>query len=203
MSHIVQSATELDALYGQANPRSILKELDHVADIYRPFIEHAPFCILATSGPGGLDCTPRGDAPGFVRIEDPKTLMLPDRRGNNRIDALRNIVVNPEVALIFLVPGVGETLRVSGTAAISSDPDLCASFEIQGKAPATVLIVSVRKVYFQCQKALHRSKLWDPNMQVERSALPSAGAILETIDNSFDGSSYDQGYPEHMRKTIY
>jgi PPOX class probable FMN-dependent enzyme len=203
MSHIVQTAAGLDALYGQANPRSVLKELDHVADVYQPFIEQSPFCILATSGPGGLDCTPRGDAPGFVHVQDPKTLLLPDRRGNNRIDSLRNIIANPEVALIFLIPGVGETLRVAGTAEISADPEIRQSFEVQGKAPATVLIVSVRKVYFQCQKALHRSKLWDPNAQVERSMLPTAGDILRSIDSAFDGESYDKGYPEHMRKTIY
>ncbi|MEM8876593.1 MAG: pyridoxamine 5'-phosphate oxidase family protein [Pseudomonadota bacterium] len=203
MSQSIDTIAELEAHYGNVNPRSITKELDHLADIYRPFIEKAPFCILATSGPDGLDCTPRGDPPGFVRIQDNKTLLLPDRRGNNRLDSLRNIIANPEIALIFLIPGIGETLRVSGTATISLDPELRDSLAIQGKPPSTVLVIAVRKVYFQCQKALHRSKLWDPDSRVERSALPTAGEILSSIDAGFDGKSYDKGYPDHMKKTIY
>ena len=203
MTEPITTIADLEAHYGEANPRSIAKELDHLADIYRPFVERAPFCILATSGPNGLDCTPRGDPPGFVRIQDAKTLLLPDRRGNNRLDSLRNIIANPEVALIFLIPGVGETLRVSGTATISVDPDLRASFAIQGKPPATVLVIAVRKVYFQCQKALHRSRLWDPASRIERGTLPTAGEILSSIDADFDGGTYDKGYPDHMRKTIY
>jgi PPOX class probable FMN-dependent enzyme len=201
--HLITEATQLDALYGAPSKPSLSKELDHIAETYRPFIEKSPFCILATSGPDGLDCTPRGDPPGFVHIEDVRTLLLPDRRGNNRLDALRNILENPEVSLIFLIPGVGETLRINGTATISADPALCARFEMQGKTPATVLILSVRKVYFQCQKAIRRSSLWETDAQVERSALPTAGDILAAIDEGFDGKDYDDRYPERMRQTIY
>jgi PPOX class probable FMN-dependent enzyme len=202
-AHLVTRSEDLDRLYGAPAKPSLSKQLDHVADIYRPFIAQSPFCILATSGRGGLDCTPRGDPAGFVHIEDGKTLMLPDRRGNNRLDALRNIIQNPEVALIFLIPGIGETLRISGTATISADPALCARFEMQGKIPATVLIVSVRKVYFQCQKAIRRSRLWEADAQIDRSALPTAGDILAAIDESFNGKDYDERYPERMRRTIY
>ncbi len=120
---------------------------------------------MATSGPGGLDCSPRGDPKGFVRVLDEKTVIVPDRRGNNRIDSLRNLVTDPRVALLFLIPGVSETLRVMGRVTISTDPELCASFAMQGKAPRCVLVIAVEQVFFQCAKAIVRSKLWDPSIQ--------------------------------------
>ena len=158
---MITSQSELDALYGAPVPTSILKEIDHINEDYGRYIAASPFVILATSGPEGLDCSPRGDPPGFVRITDPKTLMIPDRRGNNRIDSLRNIVRDPRVALLFLIPGSGTTMRVNGKAELSTDPHLCASFSMQGKPPKCVIIIHVERAYTQCKKAIVRSQLWD------------------------------------------
>ena len=199
----ITTTEELEAIYGQALARSLVKEIDHISDHYRVFIEKSPFMVLASVGPEGLDCSPRGDPMGFVRVVDRKTVMIPDRRGNNRIDTLRNIVRDPRVSLLFLVPGVGETLRINGRAEISVDPDLLAYFEIQGKLPRSVIVVTAERVYFQCQKALARSRLWDPEARVDRSEVPTAGEILGALEADFDGEEYDRTYPEHMKKTIY
>src|SRR5882762_3623776 len=155
--HLITTADQLEQHYGEVFPPAIAKEIDHVNAHYRAFIAAAPFFALATSGPDGLDCSPRGDAPGFVRIHDEKTLLIPDRRGNNRIDSLRNILSDPRVALLFLIPGCGETIRVNGRAAISTDPVLAQSFSVDGKNPRAVLIVSVERVFYQCSKAIVRS----------------------------------------------
>lgn len=205
MSRLISSIEELEALYADpVPPAAHLKVLDHVSDHYRRFIEASPFLILASVGPSGVDCSPRGDPAGFVRVADPKTLLIPDRRGNNRLDSLRNIVVDPRVHLLFLIPGIGETMRVIGRAAIDADPDLCASFTLQGKAPRCVIRVSVDEVYPQCQKALVRARLWDPAMQITRSSLPSSGEMLATISKgAFDGEAYDKAYPERLKQTIY
>lgn len=204
MGNEITTEAELDALYGQSPPAAILKEIDHISDHYRAFIEASPFLILATSGPEGMDCSPRGDPKGFVRVADRKTLMIPDRRGNNRVDSLRNIVRDPRVGLLFLIPGVGETMRVNGTARLSTDPELCQSFTMQGKAPACVIVVTAERVYPQCQKALVRSKLWDPSQHIARSALPSVGEMIEAISKGqFDGKAYDSAYPERLKQTIY
>jgi len=197
------SLDELGDHYGAPLERALLKELDHVSAHYRAFIEAAPFVTLATVGPEGLDCSPRGDAPGFVHVEDPHTLLLPDRRGNNRLDSLRNVIRDPRVALLFLIPGIGETLRVNGRGEVHVDAALNDRFAVQGKAPASVLVVRVERVYFQCQKALVRSRLWQPEAQLERSALPSNGEMLKAIDDSFDADSYDRNYPDHLQKTLY
>src|SRR3712207_5299507 len=149
MAHIITSLSELEDTYGEVNKASLLKEADRLVPKYRALIEASPFAALATHGPEGLDCSPRGDGPGFVRIRDDKTLLLPDRRGNNRIDSLRNIVRDPSVALLFLIPGIGETLRVNGRAVISVEPDLLESFAIDGKAPKSVIAITVEAVYFQ------------------------------------------------------
>lgn len=203
-SHRVTSIEQLEALYGAPVPRSVFKEIDHISDHYRAFIESAPFVVVASNGPDGLDCSPRGDPPGFVRVENDKTVLIPDRRGNNRLDTLRNLVGDPRISLLFMIPGIGETLRINGRAEISTDPDLCASFTMQGKVPVSVLVVSVDRVYFQCQKALARSRLWSADAQIPRSALPSTGEILQALSqDDFDGAEYDRGYPEHMKKTIY
>jgi uncharacterized protein len=200
----VTTTEQLEAIYGKPLERAVQKELPALSPEYRPFIEHAPFMVLASVGPEGVDCSPRGDAPGFVRILDDKTLAVPDRRGNNRIDTLRNIVRDPRVALLFMVPGVGDTLRVNGRAAISVEKALLESFAVEEKAPRSVLLVTIDRVYFQCTKALVRSHLWDASRHVERKRLPSAGDILAAITKgAFDGATYDRGYPEHMKKTIY
>jgi uncharacterized protein len=200
----VSTIAELEAIYGDPLAQSLVKEIDHISDHYRAFIEKSPFMVLASVAEEGLDCSPRGDPAGFVRVVDEKTVMIPDRRGNNRIDTLRNIVRDPRVSLLFLVPGVGETLRINGRAAISVDPELCASFDMNGKSPRSVIVVTAERVYFQCQKALARSRLWDPEARIKRKALPSAGDILQALSkDNFDGDAYDKNYPERLKKTIY
>ncbi len=203
-SHRVTSVEQLEALYDAPLARSLIKEIDYISDHYRAFIDQAPFVVMATSGPEGLDCSPKGDPPGFVRVHDEKTVLIPDRRGNNRLDTLRNLVRDPRISLLFLIPGVGETLRINGRADIVTDPELRASFTMQGKVPTSVLVVTVERVYFQCQKALVRARLWSEKAQIPRSDLPSTGQILEALSQGdFDGAEYDRGYPEHMKKTIY
>lgn len=200
----ITSETELDALYDEPVPTSILKEVDHITNDYRKLIEASPFAILATSGPEGLDCSPRGDPRGFARVADPKTLMIPDRRGNNRIDSLRNIVRDPRVALLFLIPGIGTTMRVNGRAHLSTDPELCASFAMEGKNPKCVIVITVERAYTQCQKAIVRSRLWDPELHVVKSELPTVGEMMERLSNGeFDGKAYDAEYPERIKRTIY
>lgn len=200
----ITTEAQLQEIYGAPVARSLAKEIEHISDHYRAFIEKAPFVVVASVGPEGLDCSPRGDPPGFVRVVDEKTVMIPDRRGNNRIDTLRNLVRDPRISLLFLIPGVGETLRINGRAEIRVDPELCASFAMDGKLPRSVLAVTVERIYFQCQKALVRSRLWNPEAQIPRSDLPSTGTILQALsEDDFDGKTYDAGYPEHMKKTIY
>ena len=203
--HSITSLAALETLYDQPPAEaSILKETDRVVPVYRALIEASPFAALATRGSEGLDCSPRGDGPGFVRVRDEKTLLLPDRRGNNRIDSLRNIVLDPQVALLFLIPGLGETLRVNGRATISVEPALLESFSVDGKAPRSVLVIMVEAVYFQCARAVVRSDLWNPQKHVARSSLPSAGQILAALSrNGFDGEAYDRGLPERQRTTLY
>jgi PPOX class probable FMN-dependent enzyme len=204
MSTTITTLSELEAVYGEINKGSLLKETDRVVPEYRAFIAAAPFVALATRGPEGLDCSPRGDGPGFVRVRDEKTLLLPDRRGNNRIDSLRNIVRDPSVALLFLIPGIGETLRVNGHATISIDPDLLESFAIDGKTPKSVIAITVEAVYFQCARAILRSELWNPQKHVARGSLPSAGQILAALSNNqVGGEAYDKELPERQRTTLY
>ena len=203
-AHIVTSVEELTQLYGTAFGPSIIKETNRITPSYHAFIEAAPFFTLASAGPDGLDCSPRGDDPGFVRVADEKTLLIPDRRGNNRIDTLRNILHNPHVALLFLIPGCGETIRVNGRAEISTDPTLLQSFLVDGKAPRTVIVVSVHRIYFQCAKAIVRSKLWDASRHVERKSLPSTGTILaELSDGKLSGAEYDRTAGERLKATLY
>jgi uncharacterized protein len=200
----ITSEAALDSLYDAPLPTSILKEVDHITDDYKKLIDASPFAILATSGPEGLDCSPRGDPSGFVRVADPKTLMIPDRRGNNRIDSLRNIVRDPRVALLFLIPGIGTTMRINGRAQLTADAELCASFAMDCKNPKCVIVITVERAYTQCQKAIVRSKLWDPAMHVSKSELPSVGEMMERLSKGdFDGKAYDAEYPERMKGTIY
>jgi PPOX class probable FMN-dependent enzyme len=202
--HLVTSLDQLAALYGEPYGPALIKEIDHVNPPYRAFIEAAPFVALSTNGPDGLDCTPRGDPAGFVRVQDDKTLLIPDRRGNNRIDSLRNLIHDPRVSLLFLIPGCGETIRVVGRAAISIDPALCDSFIMAGKTPRCVLVIAVERVYFQCAKAIVRSKLWDPATRVARQTLPTAGGILAAITGGqMGGPAHDAGAAERLKATIY
>jgi uncharacterized protein len=202
--YIVTSIEALERLYGQPFGPSIAKESDRVTVHYRAFIEAAPFFALASAGADGLDCSPRGDAPGFVRVADERTLLIPDRRGNNRIDTLRNILHDPHVALLFLIPGCGETIRVNGRAKISTDPALTQGFLVDGKAPRTVIVVSVDRIYYQCAKAIVRSKLWDATRHVDRASLPSAGTILADLTQGrVGGPEHDRAAPERLKATLY
>jgi PPOX class probable FMN-dependent enzyme len=202
--HLVTTVEQLEALYDKPFGPSLVKEIDHVNEHYRAFIEAAPFFALATSGPDGLDCSPRGDPPGFVRVADAKTLLIPDRRGNNRIDSLRNLLHDPRVSLLFLIPGCGETIRIVGRAAISTDPELRASFVFNDKTPRSVIVVTVERVFYQCAKAIVRSKLWEPETRVDRKTLPSSGTILAGITKgAMGGPEHDRAAPERLKATIY
>jgi hypothetical protein len=203
--HLITTTAELEKLYSDApyGP-AVFKETDHITAQYRKLIEAAPFAVIATCAPEGLDCSPRGDPPGFVRVVDEHTLLVPDRRGNNRIDSLRNLVRDPRISLLFLIPGVGETMRINGRAVISTDPKLAESFVINGKTPKCVLVVSVERAYFQCTKAIIRSKLWDPASKVDRKTLPTPGSILaELTDGKMGGPEHDRLAPERVKQTIY
>jgi len=183
---------------------SMQKVADHVHALYRPYIEASPFCVLATLGAEGLDTSPRGDAPGFVCVADEHTLLLPDRRGNQRIDSLLNIARDPRVALLFLIPGAGEALRVNGRARISALPALCERFVVDGQLPASVLVISVRSVFFQCARAIKRSGLWNPALHVAAGTLPSPGAILQCLSQaSIDGHAYDAALQARQAATLY
>lgn len=203
-THVIGDLESLEAIYGEPPLTSLAKEIDYIHPHYRAFIEASPFAALATSGPGGLDATPRGDAAGFIAVEDEKTLLLPDRRGNNRIDSLRNIVADPRVALLFLIPGSGNTLRVNGRAAISVDPALLERFAVQGKQPCSMLIVTVEAVYFQCSRAIIRSDLWNPEKHIDRDTLPSVGTILADLSaGQVDGGKYDREWARRAKETMY
>ena len=202
--HLITTTEQLEALYGERMPASIIKEIDRLNAPYRKLIEVAPFVAIATCGPEGLDCSPKGDPAGFVRILDDKTIAIPDRPGNNRIDGFRNIVRDPRIALLFLIPGVGETLRVNGRAAISIDPELMASFAVNGKLPRCVLIVHIESVYFHCSKAIVRSRLWDEATKVDRKSLPSTGTIIaELSQGRLGGEKYDRELPERVKAQLY
>lgn len=204
MTKIV-SLDQLEALYQPAPaPAAIVKVATAMTPDYRHLIAVSPFAALATIGPEGLDCSPRGDKPGFVRIHDDKTLMLPDRRGNNRIDSLRNIVRDPRCALLFLIPGSGTTLRVNGRAHLSIDPALLESFAVEAKAPRSVIVLDVDEVYFQCARAVLRSELWNPERHVDPASLPTPGQILAAMTaEEVGGESYDKAWPERAKQTMW
>ncbi len=201
---IIATVKQLEAIYGHPNEASTVKVADRITPQYRVLIDKSPFAALATCGPEGLDCSPRGDLAGFVRIHDDKTLMMPDRRGNNRVDSLRNIVRDPRVALLFLIPGSGTTLRVNGRAQVSAAPDLLASFEVDGKAPRTVIVMTVGEIYFQCARAIVRSELWNPDRRVDPRDLPTPGQILAGMsDDRVGGEEYDKAWPERARQSLW
>ncbi len=194
----------LRALYGEASELSRNKAIDHLDRHCRAFIALSPFLVIGTAAADRTaDVSPRGDAPGFVRVIDGRTLAIPDRPGNRRIDTLRNVAENPEVALIFFVPGVNETLRVNGTASITTDAALLAGFAVQGKVPQTAMLVQVREAFLHCAKALIRSKLWDASAQVERSALPTLGAMIADQVAGIDAGEADRRIDVAYRTTLY
>jgi PPOX class probable FMN-dependent enzyme len=201
---IVQSVEQLEQIYGEPIPTSIVKEIGHLNEVYRKLIEAAPFVVIATSGPGGLDCSPKGDTPGFVRIVDDNTLMIPDRPGNNRLDGFKNLMSDPRVALLFLIPGCAETLRVNGRATVSVDPALRESFAVNGKPARAVLVVKIETVFFHCAKAIVRAKLWDANAQIDRKSLPSTGTIIaELSGGKLGGEQYDKDATARIQSQLY
>lgn len=201
----IRTIAELEAIYNQKPVlASTAKEIDYLIPQYQKLIELSPFVALATIGEGGLDCSPRGDYRGFVRVLDPKTLAMPDRPGNNRIDSLRNIVADPRVALLFLIPGSGTTFRVNGNAYLTTDPSLCHSCENEGKQPRSVIIIKVEAAYFQCARAIIRSGLWDESKHVNKEEVPSLGAILEELSKGeIDGEAYDTNWPLRAKTTMW
>ncbi|MBI6547355.1 pyridoxamine 5'-phosphate oxidase family protein [Xenorhabdus sp. VLS] len=204
INKIVTDVTTLEQIYGKPAGASVFKEVNYIHPIYRPFIEFSPFATLSTVGPEGMDVSPRGDQAGFIHIEDEKTLLLPDRRGNNRIDSLRNILHDNHVALLFLIPGIGETLRVNGRAEIVIDPEVLERFSHRNMLPRSVLRITVDAVFFQCSRAFLRSGLWDVSTHLERSALPSAGNILKEISKGdFDEDDFDAKLPQRLKDELY
>lgn len=204
MDYFIDTVDELEKIYGKPGDRAVWKEINHLNKDYQAFVRAAPFVILASVGLEGTDCSAKGDPAGFVGILDEKTLLIPDRPGNNRIDNLRNIVSDPRVSLLFLIPGVGETLRVNGRARVSIDPSLLGRFEMKGKLPRTVIVVAVEAAYFHCSKSIIRSGLWDPVTQIDRRSLPSAGKMHNRLSGGrFDGEKYDRELPEATIAGLY
>jgi uncharacterized protein len=200
---IITTVDELRAIYQGVTEASTAKVTRALTPEYRRLIEIAPFVALATSGPEGLDCSPRGDLGGVVRVKDDQTLLMPDWRGNNRIDSLINIVRDPRVALMFLIPGSNMALRVNGTAVVSAQPSLLESFEMEGRHPRTVIVITIGEVYFQCARALMRSELWNADRFVDPKTLPTAGQLLKAAKADFDDKTYDREWPERAAKTMW
>ena len=202
--HVISTVADLEALFGPVGEASTRKEVPTLHPHYQAMIQASPFVALATAGPDGLDVSPRGDPAGFVHVQDERTLLLPERRGNNRIDSLRNIVADPRVALLFLIPGVGETLRVNGRATISVEPALLERFTMNGQLPKCVLVIAVETAMFQCARAIVRSNLWQPVPADAPRPVPTAGEILESLTQaSIDGATYDRDLPDRQRATLY
>ena len=193
----VNSVEQLAAIYGEPVEAATVKVTQELTEDYCRFVQRSPFLTLATAGPEGLDCSPRGDRTGFVRIVNPRQVQLPDRRGNNRVDSLRNIVRDPRVALLFFVPGCDTTLRLNGTAHICTDEELLQSFAVDRHEPRSVIVIDIQQVYFQCGRALLRSELWNPDQHVAKGTLPTPGEILAHLtDDRVGGRTYDEQWPE-------
>lgn len=201
---LVTSIDTLAALYTQPADRIANKQLDHVNAAGRAFIAASPFLVLATGCHQGLDCSPKGDQPGFVEVsKDGRTLLIPDRRGNNRIDGLKNLVQDPHVALIFFVPGVNETFRVNGRARISQNVDLRKRFTVNGKEPATVLIVTVEETFHHCAKALVRSDFWQAGRPDRPVGVPTMGEFVAAREPGTDGAAFDATYSKRIPNELY
>ena len=202
-SQVIREEAELAALYPPALERSVRKQMDHLDDHCRAFIAASPMLIMGTQS-GTADNSPRGDVPGFVKVADDHTLLIPDRRGNNRLDSLRNLVKNPAVGLLFLIPGVNESFRVNGEAVISRDPALTEQFVMQGQAPRTVIVVKVKEAYIQCSRALVRSDLWNPAKYATPGSLPSMGTVMAKHTCGFvDAKAFDEEAKVRVPATLY
>ena len=200
---VVTSVEQLNALYGEPGEASIVKVTDHLLPEYRRMIEASPFLTLATVGPEGLDCSPRGDAGAVIHIEDAQTLMLPDWRGNNRVDSLANIVRDPRVALLFLIPGSNTTMRVNGRAVLRIDEELTQRFTMDGRHPRSVVVITIEEVYSQCARAVLRADLWNPEKFADSTCLPTVGQMLASAKKGFDGEAYDRDWPGRAAKTMW
>jgi PPOX class probable FMN-dependent enzyme len=190
----ITNESELRELIGSPQEVVVSKITNRLNDLTRQFVERSPFMCLATSAPdGSCDVSPRGDPAGFVRILDERRLLIPDRPGNRIADSLRNILANPHVGLLFLIPGIGDTFRVNGRATLVTDEDLLAGSAVEGKVPKLGILVEIEEAYTQCSKALIRSDLWNPERQIERSGLPSPGEIMRAVrEDDFDVATYDR-----------
>jgi uncharacterized protein len=203
-SSIVTSIDGLRALYAQPIERVAKKPIDHVNEVGRAFIAASPFLVLATGGRQGLDCSPKGDQPGFVQVsEDGRTLFIPDRRGNNRIDGLKNLIEDPRIGLIFFVPGVNETYRVNGRAQISQDAELKRRFAVNGKEPATIMVVTVEETFQHCAKALVRSNLWKAGSHGRPQGVPTLGDFVAARNPGIDSAAFDATYDERIPRELY
>lgn len=203
-SLLITSEAELSEMYGSPLERSIRKQIDHLDDYCRAFIAASPLVLIGTQGGTAADNSPRGDFPGFVKVADDHTLLIPDRRGNNRLDTLRNLVRNSSIGLLFLIPGVHETFRVNGEALISRDPALTGEFSVQGKAPRTVIVVKVKEAYVQCSRALVRADIWNPAKHAVPGRVPSMGTMLAAHTNGFvNAETFDQEAKTRVPATLY
>ena len=201
---VIATLADLEAIYGPTNDASTVKELPVLNAEYRAYVEASPFCALATVGPEGLDCSPRGDAGQVVRILDPQTLAMPDRRGNNRVDSLRNIVRDPRVSLMLMIPGSNTVLRINGRAELRTDPDLLESFVMERKLPRCVIVITIDAVYFQCARALMRAQVWNPVTFIDPDTLPTAGQMLAAASKgAVGGEAYDREWPDRARASMW
>ncbi len=201
---VVTAVDELATLYARPSERVLNKELDHVDSVGLAFIAASPFLILATGSSQGLDCSPKGDTPGFVQVEDGgRTLLIPDRRGNNRIDGLKNLIEDPRIGLIFLVPGANETYRVNGHARVSADPALKRRFAVDGKEPATVIVVAVEQAFQHCPKALVRSNLWKAGNHGRPEGVPTLGDFAAARTPGTDSAAYDADFARRLPLELY
>ena len=202
----VHSIDDLEALYpgiASISKATWAKDTPVVNDAYRKLIERAPFFAIASIGPDGMDCSPRGDGPGSVHILKERRLAFPDRRGNNRLDTLRNIVRDPRVALLFLIPGWEECLRVNGQAYVTTENTLRERFSFKGMLPASVVVVDIDTMYFQCARAIKRAGLWDEASKQDRATLPTAGELVKSVIQDFEADAYDGALQERQSKTLY
>jgi PPOX class probable FMN-dependent enzyme len=200
---IINTMAALEALYGEPSEASRVKVSDRLSAGYRRLIEASPLMAMATCGPEGLDCSPRGDPEQVVTIRDDRTLLLPDRRGNNRIDSLRNIVRDGRIALLFLIPGSNSTLRINGQAQISVEAELLAGLAMEGKLPRSAIIITISEVYFQCARALMRARVWDSTAWPEPNTLPTAGSLVRELSHDFDSQTYDREWPERAKTSLW
>lgn len=197
----IASIDALTALYDDTVPGAITKVQNHLTPKYRQWIETSRFTVLTTVGPEGTDASPRGDDGPVVKVADAKTLLLPDWRGNNRLDSLSNIVVDGRVSLMFMIPGSNNVVRVNGSAVLTADSEVTAEFARGSTLPRTVIVVAIREVYFQCAKALMRSRLWSATEKP--AGVPTAGQFLKEVEEGFDSEAYDDGYADYAKDRMW